>query len=155
MKLSNLGPRKGARKKRVRVGRGESSGFGKTSGRGGKGQTARSGGHINAGFEGGQMPLYRRLPKWGFRSRKKVLGLNNFQVVNLEKLNVFADGDVVDATKLRSLGLGRRAFKAAGYKILAAGTLTKKLTVKVQAVSEVAKQRIEAAGGSVEIVGAP
>ena len=97
MELSKLSPGKGARKMRKRVGRGESSGHGKTSCHGGKGQTARSGGKIRPGFEGGQMPLYRRVPKIGFRSRKKVLGVNCYNLVNLSVLDLFEDGAVVDA----------------------------------------------------------
>ena len=150
MELSKLSPGKGARKARTRVGRGEGSGRGKTSGRGGKGQTARTGGKVRLGFEGGQMPLYRRVPKLGFRSRQKTLGLNCYSVVNLDVLNCFEDGAVVDAAALRARGVGIKNKHKAGIKILARGDLSKRLTVKVQAVSKAAKAKIEAAGGTVE-----
>lgn len=152
MKLSNLMPSVGSRKERKRVGRGESSGLGKTSGRGGKGQTARSGGTIRPGFEGGQMPLYRRVPKFGFRSRQKTLGTNQFNPVNLHVLDGFEDGAVVDAEALRARGYGRTGSRRAGYKVLGTGELSKRLTVRVQAVSESARAKIEAAGGTVEII---
>jgi len=152
MKLSELAPRKGARKAARRVGRGESSGAGKTCGKGGKGQTARSGGTINPGFEGGQMPLYRRLPKHGFRSRKRVLGLNQFQIVNLGLLERFETGTVVDEQSLRAFGLGRTNSKLAGFKILGNGELTKKLTLKVSAVSSSARSKIEALGGTITLL---
>lgn len=151
LSLSTLAPVAGARKKRIRVGRGESSGAGKTSGHGGKGQTARSGGTINAGFEGGQMPLYRRLPKYGFSSRKSILGKNRFQAVNLAELERFEDGSTVDAVALRSAGFGRTAAKVGGFKILGRGELTKKLHLKVEAISTSARAKIEALGGSVEL----
>lgn len=152
MELSRLAPPRGAKKKRTRVGLGEGSGHGKTSGRGGKGQTARSGGGVRPGFEGGQMPLYRRIPKFGFSSRSKVLGKNSFIVVNLSDLEKFADGSVVDQSTLLQNGIKGGAHERAGYKVLGNGQLTKKLTVKVQAISASAKAKIEALGGTVEIV---
>lgn len=151
LELSKLSPVPGSRKRRVRVGRGESSGAGKTSGHGGKGQTARSGGTINAGFEGGQMPLYRRLPKYGFESLKSISGKNQFHVVNLDDLNRFENGATVDAASLKSAGFGRTASKLAGYKVLGRGELKKKLHLKVQAVSASARAKIESLGGSVEL----
>jgi len=152
MELSKLAPSKGARKVRHRIGRGEGSGWGKTSGRGGKGQTARTGGKIRPGFEGGQMPLYRRVPKLGFRSRNKTLGENVFNLVNLDLLERFEDGATVDTAALVAMGVKLRACKKAGIKILGRGNLSKKLNLKVQAVSKAAKAKIEACGGTVEIV---
>ena len=152
MELSKLSPGRGARKAKKRLGRGEGSGQGKTSGRGGKGQTARSGGKVRPGFEGGQMPLYRRVPKLGFRSRKKTLGLNVFNLVNLDVLEQFEQGATVDAAALAAKGVGLKSKNRAGLKILGRGEITKKLTVKAQAVSAAAKAKIEAAGGNVEIV---
>lgn len=153
LSLSKLRPAYGARVKRLRVGRGEGSGKGKTSGRGGKGQTARNGGGVRPGFEGGQMPLYRRISKYGFRSQSKVLGTNKYDVVNLDSLEIhFENGATVGSDELLSLGFGRTHRNLAGYKILGTGNITKKLTVKVQAVSASAKAKIEAAGGTVEIV---
>lgn len=153
MKLSELSVPKGARHRKKRVGHGEGSGLGKTCGRGGKGQTARAGGKIRAGFEGGQMPLYRRLPKVGFRSQKKVLGINVYDVINLDLLNAFEDGATVTSCALYARGYGRKASSQAGIKILGTGELKKRLTVKVEAASESAKKAIQAAGGSIEIIG--
>ena len=155
MHLSKLSIPKGSHQRYVRVGRGESSGLGKTSGRGGKGQTARSGSGIKPGFEGGQMPLYRRIPKLGFVSRQKVFGVNQFHAVNLSILEKFAAGSVVDAEALCKLGYGRNNRNQAGYKILGAGKLTKKLTVKVHAVSASARAAIEALGGTIELIAMP
>jgi large subunit ribosomal protein L15 len=152
LKLSELKPKHGARKRKIRLGRGESSGHGKTSGKGGKGQTARSGGTINPGFEGGQMPLIRRLPKYGFVSNKQVIGKNRYDVVNLSVLERFEAGSTVDAKAVWARGYGRTNSTQAGVKILGKGTLSKKLHVKVQAISEAAKSAIEKAGGSVDIV---
>ena len=152
MELSNIGPMPGAKKKAKRVGRGESSGIGKTCGRGGKGQTARNGGFIPARFEGGQMPLYRRIPKFGFNARKQYLGLNDYTIVNLDMLEKFDANATVDASSLESRGLSQAHTRKAGIKVLGTGTLTKKLTVKVNAISASAKARIEALGGTVEIV---
>ena len=150
--LSKMSPPPGSRTKKVRLGRGESSGVGKTAGRGGKGQKGRSGAKIRRGFEGGQMPLYRRLPKLGFFSRKKTLGVNSFEVVSLTVLEKFENGAVVDVESLRANGI---TSKTARVKVLGTGALTKKLTVKVHAISASAKSKIEAAGGRVEVLLAP
>ncbi|MCB0351968.1 MAG: 50S ribosomal protein L15 [Bdellovibrionales bacterium] len=152
MTLESLAPLPGSRKTGKRLGRGESSGLGKTSGKGNKGQLARSGGKVPAWFEGGQMPLYRRIRKVGFRSRKIRDGINQYQIVNVAELEKFESGTVVDEVTLASIGLGPRAHKLAGTKILGNGELTKKLTVKVQAISQAAQAKIEKAGGTVEIV---
>ena len=149
IELSKLSPPKGSRKRKIRLGRGESSGHGKTAGRGGKGQKGRKGATIRPGFEGGQMPLYRRTPKLGFFSSQKARGLNQFDIINLGTLNNFDNGAVVDLALLKKAGLAKRYGRV---KVLGTGELSKKLTVKVQAVSASAKQKIEAQGGSVEIV---
>lgn len=155
LNLSNLSPRAGSTKPRLRVGRGEGSGHGKTSGRGGKGQTARSGGGVRPGFEGGQMPLYRRLPKLGFTSRVGATGLNRYNLVRLSVLERLDNGTTVDPDMLMSLGYGKKSGNQAGIKVLGdSASLTKKLHVRVHAVSEAAKAKIEAAGGTVEIIGA-
>jgi large subunit ribosomal protein L15 len=148
--LSALQPKQGSRHRRKRVGCGESSGHGKTSGRGHKGQKARSGGSIRLGFEGGQMPLIRRMPKRGFNNAafKKVWG-----IVNLADLNTFDAGTVVDEALLREKGFIRG--KLDGVKILGNGDLTKKVTVKVEAVSAGAREKIEKAGGTIELVTKP
>jgi large subunit ribosomal protein L15 len=145
--LSGLKPKEGSRHRRKRVGCGESSGHGKTSGRGHKGQKARSGGSIRLGFEGGQMPLLRRIPKRGFNNTafKKVWG-----IVNVGDLNEVADGTTVDATFLYDNGFVRG--KLDGIKILGTGELSKKLTIKVESVSAGARTKIEKAGGSIELV---
>ena len=146
MNLSELSPAPGATKKRKRLGRGPGSGQGKTAGRGHKGRGARSGGNTPPGYEGGQMPLQRRLPKRGFRNPFR----QEFAVVNVALLeSSFAAGDVVDATELRARGLVRRG--RAPIKVLGAGALTKALTVKVDKVSAAARQHIEGAGGTVEV----
>ena len=144
MRLHTLSPRPGAKKRRKRLGSGESSGTGKTSGKGHKGQKARSGGSVRPGFEGGQMPLIRRLPKRGFNNVnfKTVYG-----IVNLDDLNDFAEGATVDEAALRQEGLVRG--KVDGIKILARGELTKKLTIAGAKFSEAAKVKLEAAGGTV------
>ena len=152
MELSSLRPAEGSKKQSRRVGRGEASGRGKTSGRGGKGQTARSGGQIHIYFEGGQKPLYRRIPKIGFRSRKRTLGINNYLVMNISDLDRFADGSVIDIEALWQAGVCPTHRELAGIKVLGDGTLTKKLTVRVQAASKVAQDKIVACGGSVEIL---
>ncbi len=150
MELSTLKPAQGSRSKRRRGGRGEGSGLGKTSGHGGKGQTARSGGKPHVHFEGGQTPLYRRVPKIGFRSRKKRLGENRYKIVNLAELENFEAGAVVDVEALVKAGckIGRNA----GIKLLGKGDITRQLAVKVHAVSASAKAKIEAKGGTVEII---
>jgi large subunit ribosomal protein L15 len=145
MRLHNLSPRPGAKKRRKRLGSGESSGTGKTSGKGHKGQKARSGGSIRLGFEGGQMPLIRRLPKRGFNNAAFKLRI---AVVNLHDLNdEFADGATVDENALRKAGLVRGTIH--GVKILARGELTKKVTITGAKFSEAAKRKIEAAGGTI------
>ena len=145
MRLHNLSPRPGAKKRRKRLGSGESAGTGKTSGKGHKGQKARSGGSIRLGFEGGQMPLIRRLPKRGFNNAAFKLRI---AVVNLHDLNdEFADGATVDENALRKAGLVRGTID--GVKILARGELTKKVTITGAKFSEAAKRKIEAAGGTI------
>lgn len=146
MRLHNLKPRPGAKHRRKRLGQGESSGLGKTSGRGGKGQTARSGSSIRAGFEGGQMPLFRRLPKRGFNNARHTV---RYLPVNLSALDKFEDGARVDEAILRKAGLANG--RADGIKILGNGELTKKLTVCAHAFSDSARTKIEAKGGSCEI----
>jgi large subunit ribosomal protein L15 len=148
MRLHTLKPRPGARHRRKRLGQGESTGHGKTSGRGGKGQTARSGSSIRPGFEGGQMPLIRRIPKRGFNNATFA---TRYLPVNVEALERFENGARVDEAVLRSAGLA--GGRAAGVKILGNGQLTRKLTVVAQAFSASARARIEAAGGTCETVG--
>ncbi len=144
--LSTLKPPKGARHKRKRVGRGPGSGVGKTSGRGHKGQKARSGGSIRRGFEGGQMPLQRRLPKRGFNNIFRV----QVDSVNLDVLDsVFEAGDV-DPAQMRSLGVVPR--KAAIIKVLGRGEVTKALNVAAHRFSKTAREKIEAAGGTVRVL---
>jgi len=144
--LSKLAPPEGSRKKRKRVGRGPGSGVGKTAGRGGKGQTARSGGSIAPGFEGGQMPLQRRLPKRGFHNPFRVA----YEVVNVGQLESFEAGVEVTVAALQGKRLLRRGKPL--LKVLGDGTLTRGLTVRAHAVSTGARQKIEAAGGRVEII---
>ncbi len=151
--LSNLKPNSGARKARTRVGRGEGSGHGKTSGKGGKGQTARAGGGVRPGFEGGQMPLYRRLPKVGFVSRKDVRGENRYAIIRLSALQNVAAGSTVDVAAIKALGYAKRSDHLAGIKVLAdSGEFSKKLHLKVHAISAGARAKVEAAGGTVEIL---
>ena len=147
MRLHDLKPRPGARHRRKRLGQGESSGHGKTSGRGGKGQTARSGSSIRIGFEGGQMPLIRRIPKRGFNNARHAV---TYLPVNLEALNCFDDGARVDEAALRSAGLANG--RGEGIKILGGGDLTRKLTVSAHSFSASAKAKIEAKGGACEVV---
>lgn len=151
MELSKLSVPKGARKRRKNLGRGEGSGHGKTCGKGGKGQTARSGGKIRAGFEGGQMPLYRRIPKLGFISREQTAGRNQYMTINLGVLERFESGATVDAVSLAAIGYAPRAKERAGIKVLGSGKLTKKLKVCVTAITESARSQIESCGGSVEL----
>ncbi len=148
MKLDALRPAAGATKSRKRVGRGPSSGHGKTSTKGSKGHNARSGGGKAGGFEGGQMPLYRRLPKRGFLPHG---GKHPFAVVNLEALAGFAAGSVVDPDLLAAAGLIKKSERSR-VKVLADGELPHALTVKAHAVSEPAKAKIEAKGGHVEVL---
>ncbi|MBQ0098093.1 MAG: 50S ribosomal protein L15 [Oscillospiraceae bacterium] len=146
MKLYELSPVEGSKKDAKRIGRGHGSGWGKTAGKGHKGQKARAGKGMRVGFEGGQMPLQRRLPKRGFNNifAKKVV------CVNVGTLNKFEDGAVVDVNALVEAGVVKNSFDS--VKILANGTLTKKLTVKVSAFSDSAKSKIEAAGGKAEVI---
>ncbi|MGC9942887.1 MAG: 50S ribosomal protein L15 [Verrucomicrobiota bacterium] len=146
MRLHTLKPRPGAKHRTKRLGQGESSGHGKTAGRGGKGQTARSGSSIRIGFEGGQMPLIRRIPKRGFNNTAFAI---RYIGVNVGSLNQFEEGARVDETALRSVGLANGP--GAGIKILGTGELSKKLTVSASAFSASAKTKIEAKGGTVEI----
>ena len=150
MRLHNLQPRPGAKHPRKRLGQGRASGHGKTSGRGGKGQSARSGSSIRPNFEGGQMPLSRRLPKRGFNNARFA---THYVIVNTEALNRFEDGARVDETVLRASGLA--SGKGDGIKILGDGDLTRKLTVCAHAFSAAARARIEKAGGVCEVVGKP
>ena len=146
MKLHELSPAAGSNPKSYRKGRGPGSGNGKTAGKGHKGQNARSGGGVRPGFEGGQLPLYRRLPKRGFYNR---FG-KTYVVVNLSALNVFDDNTVVDETALLEAGIISHVLD--GVKVLGRGEITKKLTVMAAAFSESAKAKIEAAGGKTEEV---
>ncbi|MDX9745350.1 MAG: 50S ribosomal protein L15 [Syntrophales bacterium] len=147
MNLGTLRPPDGSRKKRKRVGRGSGSGYGGTAGRGTKGQKSRSGGKVRPGFEGGQMPLSRRLPKRGFRNlfRKEIIA------VNIEQLNRFEENTVVDAELLLRSGLIKKTGDA--IKILGKGEIKVPLTVKVDMISKGAREKIEAIGGSVAEVG--
>ena len=145
MQLDSMKPPAGSRRKRKRKGRGPGSGNGKTAGRGEKGQGARSGGNVAPGFEGGQMPIARRLPKRGFHSLARV----EYQVVNLSELARFEAGSVVDVDALRDAGLARRRRPV---KVLAKGALDRGLTVRVHAFSKAAEEAIRAAGGTPEIV---
>jgi large subunit ribosomal protein L15 len=147
MRLHDLKPRPGAKHRRKRLGQGESSGHGRTSGRGGKGQTARSGSSIRIGFEGGQMPLIRRIPKRGFNNARHT---TRYLPVNLEALNRFEDGTKVDETALRAAGLANG--RGVGIKILGDGELTRKLSVCAHAFSASAKAKIEGKGGTCELV---
>lgn len=144
----DLKPAVGARTLQKRVGRGIGSGLGKTAGKGHKGQNARSGGGVRPGFEGGQTPIYRRIPKRGFSNAafKKI-----YSVVNVEQLNIFEDGNVVDEIALLSSGILAKIEKD-GVKILGYGNLTKKLTVKAQKFTKSAKDKISALGGATEEV---
>ncbi len=146
MKLNNLSPAKNSVKKNKRVGRGCGSGHGKTSCRGENGQNSRSGGGVKPHFEGGQMPLYRRIPKRGFTNIFK----KDFNVVNLERLNIFKDGDIVSPKELMDSGIVRKARD--GVKILARGKLSKKITVKAHKFSQKAAKEIELIGGKIEVI---
>ena len=146
MKLHELSPAPGSRKERKRKGRGPSSGMGKTSGRGHKGQNARSGGGVRPGFEGGQNPLYRRLPKRGFVNPTR----KEYAVVNLEDLNSFEAGTEVTPEVLVETGIVKNT--KSGIKILGNGEVTVKLTVKANKFSQSAVEKIEAAGGKTEVI---
>ncbi|WP_079504251.1 50S ribosomal protein L15 [Mesobacillus jeotgali] len=146
MKLHELKPAEGSRKERKRLGRGIGSGQGKTAGKGHKGQNARSGGGVRLGFEGGQTPLFRRLPKRGFTN----INRKEYAVVNLDALNVFENGTEVTPELLIETGLVRK--ELAGVKILAKGSLDKNLTVKAHKFSSAAEEAIKAAGGQTEVI---
>lgn len=150
MRLHNLSPRPGSTHRRKRLGIGESSGHGKTSGRGGKGQTARSGSSIRIGFEGGQMPLVRRIPKRGFNN---ALFTTVYNPVNLSDLNTFDEGSTVDEATLQKAGYANG--KSAGVKILGTGKLEKRLTVIASAFSKSAREAIEKLGGKAEVAAKP
>lgn len=151
MELHKMSPLPGAKKSKRRRGRGEGSGAGKTSGRGGKGQTARTGGKIARHFEGGQMPLYRRIPKVGFRCRTRVRGENQYCLVTLSQIEAIGGSEITIESLLTS-GILPRSKQGAGFKIVGTGTLTKKVNVKVNAVTGSAKEKIESLGGSVELI---
>ena len=146
MKLHELSPAPGSVRESRRIGRGHGSGWGKTAGKGHKGQKARAGRGMRIGFEGGQMPLHRRVPKRGF--------VNNFATryafVNVEALNAIEEGTVIDAEVLKAAGLIKKIYD--GVKILGNGSLEKKFTVKATAFSETAKAKIESAGGKAEVI---
>ena len=146
MKLNELRPAEGSVKANFRKGRGAGSGNGKTAGKGHKGQNARSGGGVRPGFEGGQLPLYRKLPKRGFNNRFAT----NYVTVNVSDLNVFENGAVVDLEALLAKKIVRKSLD--GLKVLGNGELTKNLTVKAAAFSATAKEKIAAAGGQAEEV---
>jgi len=146
--LDQLKPVEGARHSKKRLGRGIGSGLGKTAGKGTKGQNARSGGGVRPGFEGGQLPLFQRLPKRGFKNINKA----EYSIINISDLNVFDDGATVDAEAIINAKLVKE-IKANGVKVLGNGELTKKkLVVKANKFSESAKKAIEALGGSVEVI---
>jgi large subunit ribosomal protein L15 len=149
MKLNDLRPNVGGGSKaRKRLGRGTGSGLGKTSGKGHKGQNARSGGGVRPGFEGGQMPLFRRLPKRGFTN----IFEKQYAIVNIEDLNKFEEDAVITPELLISEGLVKKAKAKDGIKILGNGDLNVKLTVKAQKFSKTAAEKIESAGGKVEVI---
>lgn len=146
MKLHELAPAAGSKKTRTRRGRGLGSGLGKTAGRGQKGQNSRSGGGVRSGFEGGQMPLYRRLPKRGFKN----VFAKEYAEVNISQLNRFEDGATVDPVALIEMGILKNVRD--GIRILGNGTLEKKLTVIANGFTKTAEERIVAAGGKVEVI---
>jgi len=151
MRLHDLKPNAGAKHRKKRLGSGEASGLGKTSGRGHKGQRSRAGSGIRPGFEGGQMPLYRRLPKRGFSNYEHT---TTYHPVNLDTLNAFDEGAIVDPEAIAAAGLSNGKANG-GVKILARGKLEKKLTVKANAFSKAAQAAIEAAGGTCELINPP
>ena len=146
MKLHELSPAPGSKKAVRRLGRGLGSGLGKQSGRGAKGQNSRTGGGVRAGFEGGQMPLYRRLPKRGFKN----VFAKQFAIVNVEQLNRFENGETVTPATLIEKGILKNVLD--GVRILGNGELEKSLTVQVQGFTKTAQQKIEAAGGKAEVI---
>ena len=143
MNLSTLKPPEGSKKKRKRIGRGDGSGHGGTSTKGHKGQNARSGGRVRPGFEGGQMPLSRRLPKRGFRNPFR----RNIVIINIDQLKKFPEGSVIDRNALLEAGLVKRI--GDGIKVLGKGNIAYPISVKVDMISRGAKDKIEAAGGSI------
>ena len=147
MKLHELSPQEGSVQEKFRKGRGAGSGNGKTAGKGHKGQNARSGGGVRPGFEGGQLPLYRKLPKRGFNNYRFS---KKYAVINVQSLNKFNDGDVVDCETLLAAGIINNCFD--GVKVLGEGEISKKLTVKATIFSASAKEKIEAVGGKTEVV---
>ena len=147
MKLHELAPAEGSVKPAWRIGRGPGSGNGKTAGKGHKGQNARSGGGVRPGFEGGQLPIYRKLPKRGFNNYKFA---KNYAIVNVSDLNMFNDGDTVNLAVLMEAGVIRKPL--CGLKVLGNGELTKKITVEAAIFSASAKEKIEAAGGKTEVI---
>ena len=146
MKLHELSPAAGSTAPAWRKGRGAGSGNGKTAGKGHKGQNARSGGGVRPGFEGGQIPLYRKLPKRGFYNQFST----KYAIVNVETLNAFEDGATVNLEALMEKGIIRKAYD--GLKVLGNGEITKKLTVEATVFSATAKEKIEAAGGKTEVI---
>ena len=146
MKLFELQPGVGSNKDTKRKGRGHGSGNGKTAGRGHKGQNARSGGGVRIGFEGGQMPIYRRLPKRGFTN----IFATNYAEVKVSDFNIFEDGAVVDAKALKEAGVIKKACD--GIKVLGNGSIEKKITVQAKKFTASAKEKIEAAGGKAEVI---
>ncbi len=147
MKLNELKYNEGSKKDIKRLGRGSSSGTGKTSGKGHKGQNARSGGGVRPGFEGGQLPLYRRLPKRGFSN---AMFKKTYVVINVSDLNAFEDGTVVTPGLLKEMGIIKK--ELSGIKILGNGTIEKKLTVRAHVFSNTAKEKIETVGGKAEVI---
>ena len=146
MKLHELSPAEGSVKANWRKGRGPGSGNGKTAGKGHKGQNARSGGGVRPGFEGGQLPIYRKLPKRGFNNKFA----KHYAIINVCDLNRFNDGDIVNLAVLEEAGIITKAL--CGLKVLGNGELTKKLTVEAAVFSASAKEKIEAAGGKAEVI---
>ncbi|MEE0698998.1 MAG: 50S ribosomal protein L15 [Bacilli bacterium] len=147
MKLHELKYNEGSKKDVKRLGRGSSSGTGKTSGKGHKGQNARSGGGVRVGFEGGQLPLYRRLPKRGFSN---AMFKKEYAVINVSDLNMFDEGTTVTPELLKEMGVIKK--ELSGIKVLGNGEVEKKLTVRAHVFSSVAKEKIEAAGGKAEVM---
>lgn len=148
LSLNNLKPQEGSTGKRKRVGRGTGSGWGKSAGRGGDGQKSRSGVGIRIGFEGGQMPLFRRLPKRGFSN---FVFKKEYTVINLDRLESYNDGDTVDAAALLNDGIVKKIEKD-GLKILAGGEFSKKITIKANKFSKSAVEKIEKAGGKAQVI---
>lgn len=146
MKLNELSPARGSKKARKRKGRGVGAGTGKTAGRGSKGQNSRSGGGTRPGYEGGQMPIHRRLPKRGFKNIFK----KTFAVINIRDLEKFEDGSTVDEAAFIQAGLVKG--KRDGIKLLSNGAIDRAITVKVNRISKAAREKIESAGGTVEVV---